>query len=97
MALCPAGHQYKDKNHQQERLRRVGGKARWWERSWRLTAGLAAKQGAGGRGGGARGGRQQGGTSSPEGKGVQHPDCPAGAPLAGRRCGQGPDCEQGVV
>lgn len=52
MALCPAGHQYKDKNHQQERLRRVGGKARWWERSWRLTAGLAAEQGAGGRGGG---------------------------------------------
>lgn len=54
MALCPAGHQYKDKNHQQERLRRVGDKARWWERSWRLTAGLGAEQGAGGRGGGRR-------------------------------------------
>ena len=33
----------------------------------------------------------------PEGKGVQHPDCPAGAPLAGRHRGQGPECEQDVL
>lgn len=70
MALCPAGHQYKDKNHQQERLRRVGDKARWWERSWRLTAGLGLS-----RGQGARVGRREGGSRAEPlflGEGVQH-------------------------
>lgn len=83
--LCPAGHQHKrGKNQRQERLQRAG---------TRPDGG----RGAGGRlqAWGLGGGQCR--TSVLERKGVQHPDCPAGAPLAGRHRGQGPECEQDVL
>lgn len=76
----------KDKNHQQERLRRVGDKADGGRGAGRLTAGPRAEQGAGGWVG-AREGGSRAEPCSWEGKGgpstsglpwVQEP-------LAGRR------------